>query len=145
MCPSFQATRDEKDSTRGRANLLRLAITGQLGFEGFTDPHLHRGARPLPRVQGVQERVPDQCGHGPAQGGVSRISTYRKHGVPWRNRVFGHVAALGRIGLRAGTRVELGGASRLAPLVEREAPGNRPPAPCPLRSRRPRSNSLPER
>ena len=38
MCPSFQATRDEKDSTRGRANLLRLAITGQLGFEGFTDP-----------------------------------------------------------------------------------------------------------
>jgi FAD/FMN-containing dehydrogenase/Fe-S oxidoreductase len=31
MCPSYRATRDEKDVTRGRANSLRLAITGQLG------------------------------------------------------------------------------------------------------------------
>ncbi len=30
MCPSFMATREEKDSTRARANALRLAITGQL-------------------------------------------------------------------------------------------------------------------
>ena len=31
MCPSYQATFDEKDTTRGRANSLRLALTGQLG------------------------------------------------------------------------------------------------------------------
>jgi FAD/FMN-containing dehydrogenase/Fe-S oxidoreductase len=31
MCPSFRTTRDEKDVTRGRANTLRLAISGQLG------------------------------------------------------------------------------------------------------------------
>lgn len=30
MCPSFMATREEKDSTRGRANVLRLALTGQI-------------------------------------------------------------------------------------------------------------------
>jgi Fe-S oxidoreductase len=29
MCPSFRATRDEKDSTRGRANILRLALAGE--------------------------------------------------------------------------------------------------------------------
>lgn len=29
MCPSFRATHDEKESTRGRANALRLAMTGQ--------------------------------------------------------------------------------------------------------------------
>ncbi len=29
MCPSFRATRDEKDSTRGRANALRLALSGE--------------------------------------------------------------------------------------------------------------------
>ena len=29
MCPSYMATRDEKDCTRGRANALRLAISGQ--------------------------------------------------------------------------------------------------------------------
>ena len=31
MCPSYRATRDERDVTRGRANSLRLALTGQLG------------------------------------------------------------------------------------------------------------------
>jgi FAD/FMN-containing dehydrogenase/Fe-S oxidoreductase len=31
MCPSYMATRDEEHSTRGRANALRLAMTGQLG------------------------------------------------------------------------------------------------------------------
>jgi FAD/FMN-containing dehydrogenase/Fe-S oxidoreductase len=31
MCPSFRATRDEQHVTRGRANTLRLALTGQLG------------------------------------------------------------------------------------------------------------------
>src|SRR3954451_17661761 len=35
MCPSFRATRDEKDVTRGRANTLRLAISGQLGSDAL--------------------------------------------------------------------------------------------------------------
>ena len=34
MCPSYLATREEKHSTRGRANALRLAMTGQLGEPG---------------------------------------------------------------------------------------------------------------
>jgi len=38
MCPSFRATSEEKDSTRGRANALRLGISGQLGFNSLTDP-----------------------------------------------------------------------------------------------------------
>ncbi len=36
MCPSFRATRNERDLTRGRANTLRLAISGQLGADAFT-------------------------------------------------------------------------------------------------------------
>jgi Fe-S oxidoreductase len=36
MCPSYMATRDEKDTTRARANALRLAISGQL-FDGDPD------------------------------------------------------------------------------------------------------------
>lgn len=32
MCPSYRVTRNERDSTRGRANSLRLAISGQLGL-----------------------------------------------------------------------------------------------------------------
>lgn len=38
MCPSFKATSDEDASTRGRANALRLAISGQMGFTSVTDP-----------------------------------------------------------------------------------------------------------
>ncbi len=37
MCPSYMATRDEADSTRGRANVLRLAMTGKLGEAGLGD------------------------------------------------------------------------------------------------------------
>jgi FAD/FMN-containing dehydrogenase/Fe-S oxidoreductase len=36
MCPSHRVTRDENDVTRGRANSLRLAITGQLGPDALT-------------------------------------------------------------------------------------------------------------
>lgn len=36
MCPSYMATLDERHSTRGRGNALRLAITGQARGEGET-------------------------------------------------------------------------------------------------------------
>ncbi|MEZ5878787.1 MAG: FAD-linked oxidase C-terminal domain-containing protein [Tepidamorphaceae bacterium] len=36
MCPSYRATRNERDLTRGRANTLRLALSGQLGPDAFT-------------------------------------------------------------------------------------------------------------
>ena len=35
MCPSFRITGHEKDSTRGRANTLRLAMSGQLGSDAM--------------------------------------------------------------------------------------------------------------
>jgi FAD/FMN-containing dehydrogenase/Fe-S oxidoreductase len=40
MCPSYRATRDEKDVTRGRANTLRLAVTGQLGPDALTSEEM---------------------------------------------------------------------------------------------------------
>ena len=38
MCPSYRVTRDEKHLTRGRANTLRLALSGQLGPDGLANP-----------------------------------------------------------------------------------------------------------
>lgn len=40
MCPSYRVTRDEKDVTRGRANTLRLAVTGQLGATALTSAEM---------------------------------------------------------------------------------------------------------
>jgi FAD/FMN-containing dehydrogenase/Fe-S oxidoreductase len=42
MCPSYMITRNEEDSTRGRANALRLVLAGQLpGGNGLDNPVLH--------------------------------------------------------------------------------------------------------
>ncbi len=35
MCPSYRITKDEQHVTRGRANTLRLALSGQLGEDGL--------------------------------------------------------------------------------------------------------------
>ncbi len=41
MCPSFIATRNEKDSTRGRARVLQEAIDGRLIKGGIVAPEVH--------------------------------------------------------------------------------------------------------
>jgi FAD/FMN-containing dehydrogenase/Fe-S oxidoreductase len=97
MCPSYQATREEKDSTRGRANLLRMAITGQLGFQGFTDPHVRDVLDLCLECKACKAECPTNVD-------MARLKAeflhqyYREHGLPWRNRVLGRVADLGRIG-----------------------------------------------
>ena len=40
MCPSYRVTRDERDVTRGRANTLRLAISGQLGPDALSSDEM---------------------------------------------------------------------------------------------------------
>ncbi|MEP3845196.1 MAG: FAD-binding and (Fe-S)-binding domain-containing protein [Paracoccaceae bacterium] len=40
MCPSFRVTGLEKDLTRGRANVLRLALSGQLGQDAFASDEM---------------------------------------------------------------------------------------------------------
>ena len=41
MCPSYMVTREEAHSTRGRANILRLAMSGQLGDAKLSDAGVH--------------------------------------------------------------------------------------------------------
>src|SRR5206468_11828616 len=41
MCPSYMVTLEEKHSTRGRANTLRLAMAGRLGEAGLGDDGVH--------------------------------------------------------------------------------------------------------
>lgn len=40
MCPSYRVTRNERDVTRGRANTLRLAVSGQLGPDALTSEEM---------------------------------------------------------------------------------------------------------
>ncbi|WP_190070314.1 FAD-binding and (Fe-S)-binding domain-containing protein [Streptomyces lanatus] len=41
MCPSYTATRDEKDSTRGRARMLQEMLNGGVVTAGWSSPELH--------------------------------------------------------------------------------------------------------
>src|SRR5207248_5224757 len=85
MCPSYQATRDERDSTRGRANALRLAITGQLGFAGFTDPHLHEVLDLCLECKACKAECPTNVDMARLKAELLH-QYYRKHGLPLRNR-----------------------------------------------------------
>ncbi len=62
MCPSYRVTRDEKHLTRGRANTLRLALSGQLGA-GLRCAG-QGGAGSVRVLQGLQARMPDRRRHG---------------------------------------------------------------------------------
>ena len=41
MCPSYQATRDERESTRGRARVLQEMTRGELVSDGWGSPEVH--------------------------------------------------------------------------------------------------------
>ena len=88
MCPSYMVTREEKHSTRGRAHLLFEMLQGDPLRDGWRDEHVEGGARPVPRVQGVQERLPGERGHGHVQGRVPlpllrRAGSGRGTPTPW--------------------------------------------------------------
>src|SRR5262249_53417131 len=99
MCPSYQATREELHSTRGRANALRLAITGQLGDGGFTDPALFEALDLCLECKACKSECPTNVD-------MARLKAeflhqyHRKHGLPWRNWLFGNVATISKWGCR---------------------------------------------
>ena len=64
MCPSYRVTGDERDVTRGRANTLRLAITGQLGPDALTSDEMAETLAALRLLQGLPARMPDRRRHG---------------------------------------------------------------------------------
>jgi FAD/FMN-containing dehydrogenase/Fe-S oxidoreductase/molybdopterin-guanine dinucleotide biosynthesis protein A len=101
MCPSYQATHEEQHSTRGRANTLRLALTGQLGFDGLTDPAVHAALDLCLECKACKSECPTNVD-------MARLKAeflyqyYREKGLPLRNRLFGHVAKWTRRGGRWG-------------------------------------------
>jgi FAD/FMN-containing dehydrogenase/Fe-S oxidoreductase len=58
MCPSFRATGDEQHLTRGRANTLRLAVSGQLGPEAFTSAALYETMSLCVSCKGCKRECP---------------------------------------------------------------------------------------
>jgi len=99
MCPSFQATREEEHSTRGRANALRAALSGHLPADELTSPRMYQTLDLCLECKGCK-------GECPSNVDLAKIKYeflahyYEKHGVPLRARVFANIGKLNRWGSR---------------------------------------------
>lgn len=58
MCPSFRATRNERDLTRGRANALRLAMSGKLGEDALTSQAMYETMSLCVSCKGCRRECP---------------------------------------------------------------------------------------
>ena len=83
MCPSYRVTKDEQHLTRGRANTLRLAITGQLGEDAFTSKEMYEAMDLCVGCKGCKRECP--TGVDMAKMKVEFLNQYRqKHGLSLR-------------------------------------------------------------
>ncbi|MBI3493608.1 MAG: FAD-binding protein [Acidobacteria bacterium] len=113
MCPSYMATREEKHSTRGRANTLRLAMAGRLGDAGLGDHDVYDVLDLCLECRACRAECPVGVDVGRFKSEFL-ASYWRRHGTSLRARTIGHIHALSQW------------ASRVAPvanLAVRSAPG----------------------
>ncbi len=96
MCPSFQASRDEKHSTRGRANLLRAAMTGKLGPEGMVSSDLYAALDLCLSCQACLNECPSAVDMSKLKAEFL-YQYYRVHGIPIRNRIFANIAPISKL------------------------------------------------
>ncbi|NUU03011.1 FAD-binding and (Fe-S)-binding domain-containing protein [Herbaspirillum robiniae] len=101
MCPSYRVTRDEKHVTRGRANTLRLAMSGQLGEAGLASPEVKEVLDLCVSCKGCKRDCP--TGVDMARIKIeARAAWSARHGVGLRERLIARMPAYaplaGRIG-----------------------------------------------
>lgn len=93
MCPSFQATREEKHSTRGRANALRAAMTGGFGPQGITSREVYQVLDLCLSCQACKSECPSSVDMAKLK--AEFLYHYqRQHGVPLRSRIFANIEEL---------------------------------------------------
>jgi FAD/FMN-containing dehydrogenase/Fe-S oxidoreductase len=104
MCPSYRATRDEKDVTRGRANTLRLAISGQLGPDALASDEMADTLKLCVSCKACRHECP--VGVDMAKMKIEVLAARAaRHGLSLRDRLVGNLPRYAAL------------ASRFAPLA----------------------------
>ena len=86
MCPSYRVTRDEQHLTRGRANALRLAISGQLGPDALAGDAMQAAMALCVSCKGCRRECP--TGVDMARMKIEFLHHYRaRHGLRLRDRL----------------------------------------------------------
>ena len=123
MCPSYRATGEEQHLTRGRANTLRLALSGQLpalpGEDAFTSEAMRATMELCVSCKGCRRECP--TGVDMAKMKVEFLHHYRRrHGLGLKDRLIAYLpryaSAAARFGWLANLRDRVPG---LAALSER--------------------------
>ena len=104
MCPSYRATRNEIDVTRGRANSLRLAISGQLGPDALASDAMMQTMSLCVSCKACRHECPVGVDMAKMKIEVlaARVAT---HGLTLKDRLVGYLPRYAKL------------ASRLAPLM----------------------------
>ncbi|TCR64557.1 FAD-binding and (Fe-S)-binding domain-containing protein [Bosea sp. BK604] len=90
MCPSYRATKDEQHLTRGRANTLRLAISGQLGEDAFTSQEMKETLDLCVSCKGCKRDCP--TGVDMARMKIEFLHHYHaRHGLPLKERLIAYL------------------------------------------------------
>ena len=86
MCPSYRVTRDETHLTRGRANTLRLALTGQLGPDALAGDDVHEALKLCVSCKACKRECP--TGVDMARMKIeAQAARAQKHGLTLRDRL----------------------------------------------------------
>ncbi|MDH6261617.1 FAD-binding and (Fe-S)-binding domain-containing protein [Bradyrhizobium sp. BR13661] len=90
MCPSYRATHDEKDVTRGRANTLRLAISGQLGPDALASDEMMETLKLCVSCKACRHECP--TGVDMAKMKIEVLAARASsHGLTLRDRLVGYL------------------------------------------------------
>jgi FAD/FMN-containing dehydrogenase/Fe-S oxidoreductase len=95
MCPSYMATRDEEATTRGRANALRLAMSGRFGKEGIVHERVHEVLDLCLECKACKTECPSNVDM--ARMKSEHLAHYHaEHGTTLRERSFADAPVTGR-------------------------------------------------
>ena len=90
MCPSYRATLDEQHLTRGRANTLRLAVSGQLGADALTSEAMYQTMDLCLGCKGCRRECP--TGVDMAKMKIEFLHQYhQRHRRPPRDRLIAYL------------------------------------------------------
>ena len=120
MCPSYRVSGDEQHLTRGRANTLRLAVSGQLGPEALSSDAMFDTMSLCVSCKGCKRECP--TGIDMAKMKIEFLHQYyKKNSVPLKDRLIAYLPRyahrMGRLSLLLNLRDQIPGLKSLSELV----------------------------